>query len=398
MPKKNKQMIGAVLLIAGTSIGAGMLALPVSTAFGGFLPSLLIFFVSFIFMQLTARFLLEVNLTIRGPSNLISMADHTLGTVGKWASWIFYLGLLYSLLAAYIAGSAPLFEKVYRGFFPESTLTITPFFFVLPVLLGGVVYAGTYLADYVNRLLMVGLIVTYGFLIAKAPSIVVLDRLTHVDFKASLLSLTVVMTSFGFHIIIPTLTTYLEHDRKRLRKALWIGGSIPLIVYILWQVTVLGGVPLPNLTRAWVQGVPATVPLSQMLHTSSFMKVAEGFAFFSIVTSFLGVALSLSDFLIDGLKLKDKKKGREIAIGSTLIPPLIFVFTCERSFYMALEYGGIFVAILLGIIPSLMFLKLKKRKKMAAYIAIILASTLIVASILEKQGVFAQFLSSYQGL
>ena len=40
MDKKDKdnRLIGGILLVAGTAIGAGMLALPVSTSFGGFIP------------------------------------------------------------------------------------------------------------------------------------------------------------------------------------------------------------------------------------------------------------------------------------------------------------------------------------------------------------------------
>ena len=50
--------LGGILLVAGTTIGAGMLALPVSTAFMGFYPSLLIFAICWFFMLISAVFFL----------------------------------------------------------------------------------------------------------------------------------------------------------------------------------------------------------------------------------------------------------------------------------------------------------------------------------------------------
>ena len=64
--------------------------------------------------------------------------------------------------------------------------------------------------------------------------------------------------------------------------------------------------------------------------------------------------MSLSDFLIDGLKIKKSWEGRLLAIFLTFIPPLIFVFSYERGFLLALEYAGVFVAILLIFLPSVM--------------------------------------------
>ena len=39
----SNRIVGGTLLVAGTSIGAGMLALPVVTALGGFFPAFFIY-------------------------------------------------------------------------------------------------------------------------------------------------------------------------------------------------------------------------------------------------------------------------------------------------------------------------------------------------------------------
>ncbi len=401
MDKKENRLIGGILLVAGTAIGAGMLALPVSTSFGGFIPSLAVFFVCWLMMLATAFFFLDVNLAVRGEPNLVSMAGKTLGVGGKALSWVFYLLLLYSLLAAYIAGCSPLFQMMFANVF-HITFPKWFYHFILPALFGGFVYLGTKGVDYINRFLMFGLIVSYFLLVGYCPTFIESSRLLHQDYMASLLSIPVVITSFGYHIIIPTLTTYMNHDAKRLRKILIIGSSIPLVIYILWQWLVLGSVPLPQLVESWQQGLPATAALSKIA-TSKWVTVgARFFSFFAIVTSFLGVALSLSDFLTDGLKIKKGWDGRLLATGLTFVPPLVFIFTYQKSFYMALEYAGVFVAILLGVLPSLMVLKLKghpfyrrKRVRCLVFFVILLSLGIIVINILEKMGRLESLITPY---
>jgi len=398
---KDNRLIGGILLVAGTAIGAGMLALPVSTSFGGFIPSIGIFFVCWLLMLVTAFFFLDVNLSIRGEPNLVSMAGKTLGIYGKILSWVFYLLLMYLLLAAYIAGCSPLFQMTFTNVF-HITFPKWFYHFILPALFGGFVYLGTRGVDYLNRFLMFGLIVSYFLLVGYCPSFIEAPRLLHQDYAASLLSIPIVITSFGYHIIIPTLTTYMDHDVKRLQKILVIGSCVPFAIYVLWQWIILGSVPLPLLANAWQEGLPATAPLSKVTVSNWVALGAKFFSFFAIVTSFLGVSLSLSDFLTDGLKIKKSWEGRLFAIGLTFIPPLIFIFTYQKSFYLALEYAGIFVAVLLGILPSLMVLRLKnhpfyrrKRVKCLVFLVILLSFGVIAVNCLEKIGYLERFITPY---
>src|SRR5438552_1817543 len=105
----NFKFVGGVLLIVGTCIGAGMLALPIATAELGFIGSCILLVVCWLVMTYGALLLLEVNLWMPQNSNLISMAKATIGPSGQIISWVTYLLLLYSLLCAYIAGGSDLF-------------------------------------------------------------------------------------------------------------------------------------------------------------------------------------------------------------------------------------------------------------------------------------------------
>lgn len=395
------RLLGGILLVSGTSIGAGMLALPVISSFAGFLPSFALLAICWLFLFTTSLLLLDVNLAFPGEVNLITMAGRTLGISGKAICWVTYLLLLYSLTAAYIAGSSPLFlQALHWATGWDAPTWIGPF--PLLILFGLFVYLGTQAVDWVNRLLMLGLIVFYILLVAFLPSHIQLQFLEHSDPKAVLVAIPVVITSYGFHIIIPTLTTYLHHDVKKLRLTLLVGSLIPFIVYAIWEFLILGVVPLNGehgLISAWQNGQTGAASLSYILQNRWITTVASCFSFFAIITSFLGVSLSLSDFLTDGLHMKRFSLGREFACLLTFIPPLIFVLVYQRGFIMALQFAGIFVAILLCILPAIMAWKLSTYRtlmKRALLILVILLSLIvIVLDIFEEVGMLKQLIGGY---
>jgi tyrosine-specific transport protein len=76
------KFIGGVLLIVGTSIGGGMLALPVVNAASGFWQSSLLLILCWALMTVGALFILEVNLYLPPGKNMVSMAAATLGKPG----------------------------------------------------------------------------------------------------------------------------------------------------------------------------------------------------------------------------------------------------------------------------------------------------------------------------
>ena len=397
----NNRLFGGILLVSGTSIGAGMLALPVISSFAGFLPSLALLAICWLFLFITSLLLLDVNLSFKGEINLITMAGKTLGFWGKAVCWVTYLLLLYSLTAAYIAGSSPLFlEALHYATGFSAPRWIGPF--PLLILFGLFVYLGTRAVDWVYRLLMFGLILTYVLLVALLPPHIQPNLLKHVDKTAMWVAIPVLITSYGFHIIIPTLTTYLKHDKKRLRLTLFIGSLIPFFVYALWEVLILGVVPLSGehgLISAYINGQTAVASLSYVLDNAAITTIARCFSFFAILTSFLGVSLSLSDFLTDGFHMKRFSLGREFACLLTFIPPLIFVLTYQRGFILALQFAGIFVAILLCILPAVMAWKLPAYRtffrRFVLIIVILISLGIIGLDILEEAGSLKNLISGY---
>ena len=377
---KSGSLTGGILLVTGTSIGAGMLALPVMTAFTGFFPSLLLLGVGWLFMFITALLLLEVSLAIEGESNMISMAQHTLGRWGQAVSWPVIPLLLYSFTAAYIAGSAPLVLQAYKA---VTGTTLPEWVGPLPLLIifGPFVYFGTKSVDYINRPLMLGLVFAYIALVIFVPQHLDRQLLTHVDMKPLLVGLPTVISAFSTHNIIPSLTTYMGRDRGKLRLVLLFGTLIPCCVYALWECLILGAVPLKGdhgLLSAWIKGEGATGPLVHMLNNQGVKKATQLFSFFAITTSFLGMSLSLSDFLIDGFQIKRSSSGRFIACMLTFTPPLLFVYTYQKAFFKALNYNSVFVAIACGLLPALMAWTLPKTSGLRSFFGRCLLITVLI--------------------
>ena len=352
------KMIGGILMILGTSIGAGMLALPVATANAGFIQSTFLLIACWIVMTIGAFLILEVSLWLPEDANLISMAKLTLGKPGQIIAWFSYLLLLYSLLCAYTSGNS----DVLQGILQAIHIHIPRWFSTIAVVLlfGSIVYRGVYSVDLLNRALMTGKIIIYILLVtAISPHIRPMQLLISHS-KASIATIMVIITSFGFAIIVPSLRTYFNSDVRRLRKIIFLGSLIPLIFYIIWISVVQGILPHYVLSQL-AASAHTTTGLAKQLSINAKSMLVTSFinVFISIcmLTSFLGVALALFDFLADGLNLKKHGTGGLIVSTITFLPPLLIILIIPSAFILALSYAGIFCVIILILLPSLMAFK-----------------------------------------
>lgn len=346
-----RRLVGGSLLVSGTSIGAGMLALPIVTAQGGFLPAFIIYLLCWIFMTCTGLLMLEICLKLPPDANLISMASHFLGRSGQIFAWILYLFLFYSLSIAYISGGGGLLRDWLS--LPPWAATLLFLFLLAPV-----VYRGAKAVDRMNHIMMGGLILTYLAFIFLGFPYVHWAPLQRSNWGSAFLALPVVFTSFSYQGIIPSLTAYLRRDAKSVRIAIISGTSLAFIIYLIWEFLILGIVPVEGefgLARAMELGKTAVQPLHHYAKTSSILWIGQAFAFFAIATSFLGVNLGLLDFLADGLSLP-KKGIRHLFLSLiTFSPPLVVALINPSLFIIALVFaGGIGCALLLGFLPTLM--------------------------------------------
>lgn len=354
------KLIGCILLIVGTSIGAGMLALPIATAQLGFIGSILLLFGMWVVMTAGALLILEVNLWLPQNSNLISMAKATIGPFGQIIAWLSYLLLLYSLLCAYIAGGSDLFHNLLLLADINIPVGVASIIFVL--IFGLIVYLGIRTVDYVNRGLMVVKFGAYLLLIFLLLPLVNTTKLMSGNMNeiSSITAIMVTITSFGYAAIVPSLRVYFAGNVKKLKTAIFVGSFIPLICYIFWDMVIMGIIPLEG-TQGLISILHSSNSTSELVnvlnstitHRSITFSV-KVFTSICVLTSFLGVALCLTDFLSDGLQL-EKVGTKNILIHLiTLLPPLIVTLFFPGIFIKALAYAGIYCIVLLILLPASM--------------------------------------------
>jgi len=311
----NRQ-IGSIFVVIGTEVGAGILALPILIAHMGLPLGCCIMLVAWCLMTYTALLICEANLASSDGSSFAGMAKELLPPIGRFGVWVSFLLLLYTILVAYISAAGSAFNTT----FPIGQHHLTVSFF---------------------------------------------------NSKILLVALPVFVTAFSSHLIIPTLRTYLQSDAKVLSRVIIIGSIIPLILYLIWIIGVLGVIPLTgehSFSQLFAKTHDANVGdiLSLMkinLHNEVFYSPVSLFSNISVTTSFLGVSLALYHFLIDAFRLKRLNLVRKniLAIFLTFLLPLFIVWFFPNIFIKALGYVGLCCSVLLIIIPFFMIKTLRKR-------------------------------------
>lgn len=334
---------GAMMMVTGCCIGAGMIGLPVLSAATGFMPSFLAMVLAYIFTTATGLLLLEATLWFKGRVNLMSIAEFALGKAGKIGAGLLFTFLFYSIFVAYLDGGGFLIQSLlFPEWMPRAAGT-----FATVLLVGSVLYLGTRRVDLINRVLMVGLVLSYGALVAVGLPQVKLENLSHVEWGSTLATLPILFICFGFQNLVPSLVHYLDRNLSAVRTAIVVGNLIPLFFYFLWNFVILGMISDPNSTSdsGMVTGLLGAE------RSLSIYFFINAFTFFALFTSFITIAISFVDFLRDGFK---KPPAEWVLIGMVLAPPVAISLSYPRIFLQALDFAGGFIDVLLfGVLPAL---------------------------------------------
>ena len=204
---------------------------------------------------------------------------------------------------------------------------------------------------------MAGLAISFILMMLFIAPQIQPSNLQYVNYHYSLISVAIIITSFGFHIIIPSLSSYLNKDVKKIKFSLFWGTLIPFITYLIWEFLILGTIPSMgkvSIVSANTNGVNIAGILHKKLSNPIITITTHLFSIFAVTTSLIGVAQGLFDFWADGLSFSKVGKSKKLLFLLTFGPALIIIISFKTGFLAALEYAGIFVSVLLGIFPILM--------------------------------------------
>ncbi|EAQ54117.1 amino acid permease [Vibrio sp. 10N.222.54.F12] len=341
-------MMGSSLIIAGTALGAGMLAIPMVLAQFGLLYGTLLMVLICFGTTYAALLLLEATIKAGGGLGLNSIARKTLGKQGQLITNGLLYALLICLLMAYILGAGDLLSKLLSNFGVELTATTSQVVFTL--LAGAVVASGTGVIDKLNRaLFFVMLASLFATMVFLAPSMTQenLMQVTSHDHVDLIKTSAILFTSFGFMVVIPTLVSY-NHEAtdKQLRNMVIVGSLIPLVCYLCWLFAVVG-----NLSEEQFRSFKNVSDLMAAFEAQSpwVGNVLSTFTGLALLTSFFGVAMSLFNQNRDMFN-----QNTAVTYCISFILPLAGSLLAADKFLQVLNYAGIILVFLAVFVPLVM--------------------------------------------
>jgi len=313
-----------------------------------------------------------------------SMAHNLLGKYGKIFNLSFYLLLLYSLLTAYIFMGGHLFNNYILKAISIDCVNGAKLLFC--IVFGYCIFMGTKITFYVNKLFLLFKILAFVMFVGFVISTIKIEYLTedNLGMSYSWFAIPILVTSFGFHIVIPTIRNYFNND-KVFKKVIKIGATTPLIVYLIWVFVTLGSISLVGANGfASIIENGDTLAQGYSGYDTSFIQLfIRLFENFAIITSFLGVSLALFSFNKDLYSLSALTLfNKLIVLLITLVPPLFFAIFFVDSFISALGYASIFVALLLIIEPAIMVWSLRNLQKINTFVSKVYLSIIVLSGIL----------------
>lgn len=360
---KPGSVIGSTALIAGTSVGAGILALPAVTLPSGVVPSTTLLIGVWLYAVISALLIAEVTLNGmryngRASNGLLATVESTLGKLGARAAGGAYLFLHYALLIAYVSqGGEILISAVERIWdIPHVPAWIGSTGFAL--IFGTILYLGRdKFIEKLNSFFVAVVIASFIGLLLLGVTQIHPTSLLSQDWSALPPALSVMLVALFFQNIVPLVATQLEGDALKVRQSIVLGSAIPLTMFLLWNAVILG-----SITPAMLQSISDS---SNVFDPLQVLRAGDAgqwlgilvtvFSEFAIVTSFIGFFYGLLDLFKDMNLFAANDSQRLPLISLILFPPMGFSAINPSIFFTALDYAGTFsISILGGVIPALM--------------------------------------------
>jgi tyrosine-specific transport protein len=366
-------VLGNTALIAGTTVGAGILALPAVTLPSGIVPSTSGLIAVWLYALVSGLLVAEVTLnTMRteGHPNIgfLAVVEKILGKVGGRLTGGAYLFMHYALLVAYITKGGEILGSATAKIWSVQILPTWVGTTTFTLLFGGIMYLGR--EKFIEKLnsAFVGIvIVSFLGLLFLAGGHIQSTQLLFQNWSALGSAISVMSVALFFQNVVPLVVTQLEGDARKIRQSIFIGSVIPLIMFLAWNAVILGSVS-PDMLHSTSVGRTVFDPL-QVLRAGGAGEwlgvLVSIFSEFAIATSFIGFVYGLLDLFKDIFLIAQGKLSSRLPLYSlVLFPPMTLGTLNPSIFFTALDYTGTFsISVLGGIIPVLMSWKQRQEQE-----------------------------------
>ena len=274
----NARELKALGTLIGLTIGAGVLAIPYVIAQAGFFTGIFVLIVLGLFTLLMNLYLGEITLRTKGRHQLPGYIEKYLGKKAKTLMSISLLLSIYGALTAYIIGEG----QAWSAMFPISPLYPMLLFFLF---MGYAVWKGLAFIETMELCLNCIVIGVLVLIILLSVHAIDFSNFTGFETKNILIPYGVILFALGGAAAIPDVRVELEKNKALLKRTIILGSIIPLVLYLLFAIVVVGvtGTQTTEL---------ATIGLGTVLGPH-ILFLGNFFAAFAMATSFLLLALAL---------------------------------------------------------------------------------------------------------
>lgn len=337
--KFNRKFWVTAFTLAGTTIGAGILALPYIFSQSGFFIGVFWLIVLGFILLLVNLYLGEIALRTKTIHHLPGYAGKYLGKKGEVLMFITVAFGIYSALLAYLIGEGQSFSILFFGNLDYSIYFAVGFWFVMTLLLSQGLKELKKIELW-GVLIIISIIFVIFF---KFIPDVNVSNFVQYDLSNFFLPFGVIMFALLGFTSIPELRMEIKGQEKLLKKAILVGALIPVILYVLF-------------TYVFVGVLGKTV---EQVATISFGNIIIILGIFTMLTSYFVLSFSLRDIFIF-----DFKKKKLVFYFVSLLPLFLYLavsFFGLADFVKILGIGGVISGGLAGILILLTNLKAKEK-------------------------------------
>ncbi|MDD2758201.1 MAG: aromatic amino acid transport family protein [Patescibacteria group bacterium] len=324
--KKTATTSEAVFMITGMTIGAGILGLPYVIARSGLAVGLMMILLWGLVMLLLNLMLGDIAVRTKESFQLPGFAGKY---VGPWAKYLLSAVIIFSgfgTLLAYIIGEGQVLAEIFGGlpfWWSVFFWSIASFF----------VWMGLQTVKSAERILSLSVIILIiGLAIFLLPKMSTAN-LVQIDFANFFLPFGVILFAMHATPSIAEAHALLPGSERRFKKAIIFGTLIPVFVYTVFALAVVGFSGLSTTELATIGLGRALGPVVSL--------IANAFAVLAMGTCFMGMGLALKQSL-----MWDHKVSRHLAEITVITVPLLLFLFGFRSFVEVLDVvGGLFIGI-----------------------------------------------------
>ncbi len=319
-----KKFIKAVSVLMGTVVGAGIFGLPYVIAQVGFV-------VGLGYLCLFAAVFLVVNLcygeiVLRTKSSL-EMPGFVKKYLGNWGKVVITLSLMlgiYGAMVAYTIGVGGFLKEILGPVLGGTEMLWSIVFWVIASF---IIYKGVGIVSEIETVMAIGLIFVVLFIAILAYPFINMANLEFIDLSKLFLPYGVILFAFGGASAVPTMRRILKGEEKKLKPAIILGSVLPLIIYLLFALVVVG-VTGTYTTETAILGLGNVT-------TNLIVLVGGIFGILTMTTSFLALGHVLKE-----LWYRDYNMPYLPAWAITVGVPLLLFLAGLKSFVKVLGISG----------------------------------------------------------